>query len=55
MTKILDQIGIVWKEGSGNNCLIYKRNLHFTLYRIEYYNNIINIINIISGNIAMQP
>ena len=24
------QMGIVWKEGSGNNCFVYKRNFHYT-------------------------
>ena len=34
------QMGMVWKEESGINCFIYKRNLHYILYRIEYYSNL---------------
>ena len=34
------QMRMVWKEESGIKCFIYKRNLHYILYRIEYYSNL---------------
>ena len=34
------QMVMVWKEKLGIRCFIYKRNSHYTLYRIEYYSNL---------------